>query len=657
MSGLATARACLEAGLRPRVFEQKLTVGGLWSPESPLCRQTMRTNISRHTVVFSRLLWASKKTFPTADEVWRYLSIYTQTFLDPDTVSFGHRVVRVSRREEGWNVAWEAQGANGDHTFDYLVVASGYFSKPYTPNIPGLQNFPGTVLHSSEYRGPEQVQDKCVAVVGDSLSAVEISGEIAPHVSNLIHIHPRPFWIFPRYLPLRTSDPQTPFAPLDLASFTRSSRKQPGEILLPSEEDILQKNRFIKSLCGDQSLLSPTLRIPENRAAFTAISEHYANAVRAGVISLHARRLESVQGQHLVLDDGTQLEEPVDVIITATGFRTSIPFFDDDILATLSYAPSDPTTPFLLYRNTLHPSLPTAAFVGMYRGPYQGVIELQARWAAKVLSGQLPIPSEQTQRDGIALERRIRERVPRLQFPHSDYVGMMADLAEELGIDPVAAWPGRNTNTVTPAQFGSGEAASQLLAEVEEDLAAAERGKWVAAAVYSALQGPWKIERRLESAMSSLPSGTFRGRASFIRRVTQASMPSSPEYEYGYLETGQLTADTGLQLDAQRRYRYVYDEDDDRIDAYFDDASDRGFFHSLRFLAPGEESHEGGDWAPWVREARKGWCAIGNHLCQPDTYDAAYWFAFTGVHLEEFRISYRVKGPNKDYVASAIFTR
>ncbi|KAF9505958.1 hypothetical protein BS47DRAFT_1489564 [Hydnum rufescens UP504] len=632
MSGLATARACLEAGLRPRVFEQKLTVGGLWSPESPLCRQTMRTNISRHTVVFSSLPWASKKTFPTADEVWRYLSIYSQTFLDPDTVSFGHRVMRVSRREEGWNVAWEAQDGNGDHTFDYLVVASGHFSKPYTPNIPGLQNFPGTVLHSSEYRGPEQVQDKRVAVVGDSLSAVEISGEIAPHVSNL--------------------NPHPPPSLLDISSVPplASPRKQPGEILLPSEEDILKKNRFIKSLCGDQSLLSPTLRIPEDQAAFTAISEHYANAVRAGVISLHARRLESVQGQHLVLDDGVRLEEPVDVIITATGFRTSIPFFDDDILAT-------PDHTFLAISQHLASFSSHCAFVGMYRGPYQGVIELQARWAAKVLSGQLPIPPEQTQRDGIALERRIRERVPRFQFPHSDYVGIMADLAEELGIDPVAAWPGRNTNTVTPAQFGSGEAASQLLTEVEEDLAAAERGKWVAAAVYSALQGPWKIERRLESAMSTLPSGTFRGRASFTRRVTQASTPSSPEYEYGYLETGQLTTDTGLQLDAQRRYRYVYDEDDDRIDAYFDDTSDRGFFHSLRFLAPGEESHEGGDWAPWFREARKGWCAIGNHLCQPDTYDAAYWFAFTGVHLEEFRISYRVKGPNKDYVASATFTR
>ena len=657
MSGIATARACLEAGLRPRIFEQCSTVGGLWCPESHLCRQTMRTNLSRHTVTFSNHPWSNKKVFPTADELGKYLSTYTRTFLDPDTVSFGHRVVKISRREQGWNVTWESHDGNGENTFDHLVVTSGYFSVPYTPSVSGLQSFPGTVLHSSEYRGPEQVQGKRVAIVGDSLSAAEIAGEIAPHASSLIHIHPRPFWIFPRYLPLRPSDPQSPFAPSDLSLFTRSSRKQPGEITLASEEDIRKRNRFFQSLCGDQSLLSPMLRISEDQAAFAVISEHYANAVRAGVISLHPGRLKSVHGQHLALDNGTQLEEPVDVIITATGFRPSVPFFSNDILAALSYAPSDMNTPFLLYRSTFHPSLPGAAFVGMYRGPYPGVIELQARWVAKVLSGQLPVPSVQVQHDGIALERRIRERVPRPQFPHSDYVGVMSDLATELGVDPVAAWPKRNTNTVTPAQFGSGAIASQLLAEVEEDLAGAEKGKWVAAAVYSALQGSWNIRRRLESAKSTLPSGTFQGCASFTRRQTLSSTASSPEYEYAYLESGKLTTDTGLQLDAQRKYRYVYDEDDDRIDAYFDDASDRGFFHSLWFLAPGGESHEGGDWAPWVGEQRKGWCALGDHLCQPDTYKAAYWFAFAGVHLEEFRISYRVKGPNKDYVASATFTR
>lgn len=658
MSGIAAGRACLEAGLRPRIFEQSTSIGGLWSPESTLCRQSMRTNISRHTCTFSDATWVNKTHFPPAHEMGKYLANYANTLLEQELVSFGHRVLRVRQKSPGWSVSWKTEGGEGEETFDYLVVASGYFAKPHIANIPGLDTFSGTVLHSSEYRSPEQIDGKHVAIVGDSYSAVEIAGEITPHAATLTHIHPRPFWVFPRYLPARISDPQSPFVPIDLAFYSRSNRKTPGENTLPDEGQIRSKNQFFQSLCGDQGRISPGLRVPPDEASFVAISEHYANAVRGGAISLHTGRLDSVlPGDRLKLDSGEVLANKFDVIIVATGFRTSLPFFDQDVLDTISYDPGDTITPLLLYRSSFHPSLPHAAFVGMYRGPYMGVIELQSQWVAKVFSDQLPLPSNQTQEEGLTLERRIRERVPHFQFPHSDYVGIMADLALELGIDPVVAWPGRNTNVVTPAQFGSGEIASQLIAEVESDLSAAEKGKWVGAAVYSALQGPWTITRRLESANSNLPSGTFTGQASFTRRVTKASTPSALEYEYAYLETGQLATDTGLRFDAQRRYRYLYDENDDRIDAYFDDTSDASFFHSLRFLAPGDESGEGGDWAPWIGERRKGWCAMGDHLCKPDTYTAAYWFAFAGVHLDEFRISYRVKGPNKDYVATATFTR
>ena len=40
-----------------------------------------------------------------------------------------------------------------------------------------------------------------------------------------------------------------------------------------------------------------------------------------------------------------------------------------------------------------------------------------------------------------------------------------------------------------------------------------------------------------------------------------------------------------------------------------------------------------------------------------DSYKVAYWFTFKGIHLEEFRISYKVKGPSKDYISSATYTR
>jgi len=488
--------------------------------------------------------------------------------------------------------------------------------------------------------------------VGGSYSAVEIAGEIAPHVASLTHITPRPFWIIPRYIPLRPSDPDSPFGPVDIPFYKRSTRRVAGEVTFPDAEAIKGKNCFLKTIMGNQSLLSPSLAIPEEDAAFTAFSEHYSNGVRARKIEILRGRLSSTQDNRLILEDGTETE-PFDVLIMATGFTPSLPFFTNDVLQTIQYEPSDLLTPLILHRNTFHPSLKNAAFAGMYRGLYMGVLELQSRWIAQIFAGHIPAPSAQVQIDGLSLEHRIRSHIPRTQFPHIDYVGIMADLASEVGIDPTTAWPGRNTDTVTPAQYGTGEVASSLIGEVESDLAAAEKGKWVAGAVYSALQGTWSISRRLESAHSAYPSGTFTGQATFTRTTS----PDTP-FEYAYLETGELVTDSGLRFDAQRKYRYVYDEEGDRLDAYFDDASSGfGFFHSLRILEPGEDRHEGGQWAPWVGEQRKGWCAMGDHLCKPDFYTAAYWFAFSGVHLDEFRIAYKVKGPSKDYVATATYTR
>ncbi|PYH98267.1 FAD/NAD(P)-binding domain-containing protein [Aspergillus ellipticus CBS 707.79] len=62
-------------------------------------------------------------------------------------------------------------------TFDALVVASGHYSVPYVPAIPGLKEFiekyPENVLHTKQYRGPERYRGKKVVTVGASVSAAD----------------------------------------------------------------------------------------------------------------------------------------------------------------------------------------------------------------------------------------------------------------------------------------------------------------------------------------------------------------------------------------------------------------------------------------------------------------------------------------------------
>ena len=67
-----------------------------------------------------------------------------------------------------------------DHTlhtemFDYVVVATGHFSVPNVPQFPGVETFPGRVLHSHDFRSANEFTGKDLLVVGASYSAEDIA--------------------------------------------------------------------------------------------------------------------------------------------------------------------------------------------------------------------------------------------------------------------------------------------------------------------------------------------------------------------------------------------------------------------------------------------------------------------------------------------------
>ncbi|KAL2940608.1 putative indole-3-pyruvate monooxygenase YUCCA10 [Bienertia sinuspersici] len=60
----------------------------------------------------------------------------------------------------------------------FLVVATGENGKSYIPNFPGLKDFKGEVMHSSEYKSGHEFQDKDVLVVGCGNSGMEIAYDL-----------------------------------------------------------------------------------------------------------------------------------------------------------------------------------------------------------------------------------------------------------------------------------------------------------------------------------------------------------------------------------------------------------------------------------------------------------------------------------------------
>ena len=73
-------------------------------------------------------------------------------------------------------------------TFDYVVVATGHFSVPYTPEYEGLSSFPGRILHAHDYRNAEEFKGKDVIVLGSSFSAEDIALQCWKYGSNSVTI-------------------------------------------------------------------------------------------------------------------------------------------------------------------------------------------------------------------------------------------------------------------------------------------------------------------------------------------------------------------------------------------------------------------------------------------------------------------------------------
>jgi putative flavoprotein involved in K+ transport len=114
---------------------------------------------------------APARSFPTKDQVADYLEAYAARF--DLAVRSGVRVDRLTKEGKRYVVT------AGDHRFEAenVVVASGVYQKPKVPAF-AVELDPAIVqMHSAEYRGPHQLREGGVLVVGAGNSGAEIALE------------------------------------------------------------------------------------------------------------------------------------------------------------------------------------------------------------------------------------------------------------------------------------------------------------------------------------------------------------------------------------------------------------------------------------------------------------------------------------------------
>ncbi|QSZ29957.1 hypothetical protein DSL72_004475 [Monilinia vaccinii-corymbosi] len=677
----------------------------------------MCTNQSRHTVSFSDLAWpASSLACPKAWQVGKYLEDYVRLY-PGYSIKSGIEVSKVepppgwqtTHAASGkWTVhvqPTDAAESSQVYEFDHVIVATGFFGKPRIPDI--LPGFPAPVWHSSKLRDVISLladngklsspKGKNIVVVGGQMSGVETAALIALQVSSSVNSTDRPipnaaeykiynvvqqpFWVMPLTLPNnptidgsspeaeKISNPAPNFLPLDLVTYN-FEWKPPGPLKNSSghisPEAAILNNDFMTNYLGtDQSgigadHLAMTGDVRSAPPRLT-VSENYVEFVRSGDIQTIRGKVASAAPDQpnaiIVEDNGTrQVIGDVAAVVFATGFDASpsLNFLPQEILQRLSFDESSRELPLALnVHSTVHATIPSLGFVGFYRSPYWGVMEMQARFLGKLWSGDAHAQKALELDDTLDALLELRSDPRIAQFPMGDYAYLMETFGAAVGIrrheprDPEA-----RSGIVLPSRYlyahasrAQKDQAALALSIVDSTLhASSTRGALVAKAIFRSLQGTWMLSRSLKSSRSSFPSGTFTGTAQFLPRY-----PTAPSFdsEYLYIEAGDFVTDTGMRFRASRRYAYRYREDTDTLSLWFvktdDSLSVDYLFHEMEMVVP--EARDGDK-----QEGKStGWRAKSSHLCIADTYDVQYEFRFKGVNVREWRQEYSVKGPHKDY--------
>ncbi|KZT01144.1 FAD/NAD(P)-binding domain-containing protein [Laetiporus sulphureus 93-53] len=658
--------------LKAVIFEASPSLGGIWSPDHPYHRPLMTTNICRHTCTFSDVPWPAdagrerKDLFRYSGDMGHFLHVYAQTYVNKADVKLNTKVATVDYQNDKWtvkSVSTHQDGSSVEHVedFHYLIIATGFFSSPFIPTLPGIDNSPVLVEHSAVFKDPDAYLDKTVAVVGGSLSAVEIAGALSPYARKIHHIAPRPFYVSPLYTPTNSSAMPS-FLPWDFLSYDRANLNgRRTEMINPTADVNHDKHNYLQSLFPNNLL--PSFKVDTSTPPQVGISELYRGGIQTGIVQIYLARLAAIDTTtgDLVLSTEERIDCP-DVVIMCTGYNIVLPYLSQSARDAISFQPNNRSVPFLSHRLVLHPDLPNAGFVGMYRGTYYGVIELQARYLAAVLSGIQSWPSKDEMKKGVALEESVREASSKsgIQFPHGDYAGLFESYADLLGIPMSDATYMVAANY--PLEVTRG--VEEIRLDTESAFTLMKSRTWVRGAVFRSWAGRWKVNRKVRGASEPRMNGQFVGFGTFLMRPVTAS-PSGPGVmteavirEYLYHEQGVFISATGGSAEEQRKAVYRYDPASDTIAVWsvvrddYEQRSNEGqtdsWQHNVEAVSrdPLDES--------WSAEQHgsDGWYAIGRG--SEAAVLAGYKFVFSGAEVTQFKVRDIFSG---GLVSEATFTR
>lgn len=193
--GIAATIALRRAGIEDIVvFERSSGVGGTWFDNRYPGAQT---DAASHMYCYSFARYDWSRTHVGHQELREYLDHVVDRFGVRRHFRFGESVTSVEWDDEaGEQVVRTASG--GVHRFDAVISAVGMFTAPKLPDLPGLADFAGQIVHTAVWDESLDFEGKRVAVIGTGSSATQIVSTIAGQAKQVVVYQRQPGWLLPK---------------------------------------------------------------------------------------------------------------------------------------------------------------------------------------------------------------------------------------------------------------------------------------------------------------------------------------------------------------------------------------------------------------------------------------------------------------------------
>ncbi|ENX01149.1 NAD(P)/FAD-dependent oxidoreductase [Acinetobacter schindleri] len=327
--GLGMAIRLKQQGIHDfKIIERAAEVGGTWRDNT---YPGVACDVPSHLYSFSFIKnpdWS--RVFPQGAEIQRYLiQCCDQENIRPH-IDFHTQLEKAS-----WNAReriWEIHTSTGLYQAEILITATGHLADEHLPQIPGLEEFEGQVMHSARWNHQINLENQRVVVVGSGASAVQLVPEIAKTAKSLTVLQRSAPYILPRPdRPYSESEKQLFRKDPDSMSALRHSLFWGNEYNfaqrrnLQSQIERVKKNclKFLKHQISDPELQQKLTPNYEPGCKRLLLSNDYYPTFLKAHVTLEDSALAEVTKDSVLSQAENKFS--ADIIVFATGFEAARP--------------------------------------------------------------------------------------------------------------------------------------------------------------------------------------------------------------------------------------------------------------------------------------------------------------------------------------------